>query len=67
MLRFVDNPSKVLLKFTEVKRSTFFRSIFLTFNITDSLITCSDGVGFWSALVLGCIVEPSDVGVVESS
>ena len=66
----MDNPSQVLLKFTEVKKktttTTFFRSIFLTFNITDSLITCSDGVCFWSVLVLGCIVEPSVVGVVES-
>ena len=63
----MDNPSWVLLKFTKVRRTTFFISIFLTFNITDSLISCSDGVCFWSVLVVGCIVEPSVVGVVESS
>ena len=40
------------------KKTTFFMSILLTFNITDSLIRSFDGV-------LGLSVEPSAVGVVE--
>ena len=53
-------------KFTDMKRATFSKSILLTFNITDSLITCSDGVFTTGVLVLGCNVEPSAVGVVEA-
>ena len=53
-------------KFTDMKRATFSKSILLTFNITDSLITCSDGVCIMGVLVLGCNVELSAVGVVEA-
>ena len=53
-------------KFTDMKRTTFSKSILLTFNITDSLITCSDGVFITGELVLGCNVEPSAVGVMEA-
>ena len=53
-------------KFTDMKRATFSESILLTFNITDSLITCSGGVCITGVLVLGCNVEPSAVGVVEA-
>ena len=44
-------------------------SICLTFIITDSLIACSNGVCFWTMLVLGLSVisdEPSAVGVLEA-
>ena len=53
-------------KFTDMKRATFSKSILLTFNITDSLITSSDGVCITGVLVLGCNVELSAVGVVEA-
>ena len=53
-------------KFTDMKRATFSKSILLTFNITDSLITCSDGACITGVIVLGCNVEPSAVGVVEA-